>query len=75
MFATNDALQRHYGEVHPNVRTPRSSRKVAKRKAEDDGITPIIEAMPAELARKMRAVYDGPSRSLSVSQGKKKRCS
>jgi hypothetical protein len=73
MFATSDALQQHCAEVHPNVRTPRSARKAAKRKMDDDGVTPIIEAMPMDLAKKMRAVYDGPSRSLSVSQVKRRR--
>jgi len=63
MFATNDGLKEHYVTVHADV-----DRVSRKRKFED--VTPIIEAMPADVARRNRAVYDGPSRSLSISQGR-----
>jgi hypothetical protein len=57
MCHSNDALKAHEG-AH--------SARGRKRKA--DEVTPIIEAMPRDIARKMRPVFDGPSRSLSVSQ-------
>ena len=42
---------------------------VKKRKAmEEAGLTPIIKAMPTEIAKKRRAAYDGPSRSFGVGQ-------
>ena len=71
LFATNDALMDHYTAVHRNVKTTMSTPTSAgkKRKA-DEVITPIIEAMPADVASKNRPVYDGVSRSLSISQAR-----
>lgn len=64
MFATNDGLKDHYAVSHIDVD------KVSRKRKFEDDITPIIEAMPADVARRNRAVYDGPSRSLSISQGR-----
>ena len=38
----------------------------------DGRVTPIIQPMPAELARKQRAGYDGPSRSFGIGQKRRK---
>ena len=67
MFATDDGLKQHYSDVHNSV--ARGMRAIhGKRQLVEEDITPIIKAMPAEIARRSRAVYDGPSRSLSIGQ-------
>ena len=68
MFATDDALTQHYSDVHKSINKRGTTGVLGKRKFVDGDVTPIIEAMPAEIARKNRAVYDGPSRSLSIGQ-------
>jgi hypothetical protein len=87
MFAKSDELKRHYLDVH-NLGTPRKvgvlgtpkrgpavpSPSPRKRKvSEMDYVTPIIEAMPPEIARRNRAVYDGPSRTLTIGAGQQER--
>ena len=67
MFTTDDALKQHYSDVHNSV-TKGMRATLGKRKFVEEDVTPIIEAMPAEIARRSRAVYDGPSRSLSIGQ-------
>ena len=67
MFATDDALEQHYSDVHNTIMRD-TIRVLVKRKSVDEDVTPIIEPMPAQIARQNRAVYDGPSRSLSIGQ-------
>jgi hypothetical protein len=61
MFATEQELLAHITRQHKTSNTQPSN----------DNVTPIIEAMPADLARKNRAVFSGPSRSLSIGQGRR----
>ena len=75
MFPTSDGLKEHYTTSHAdlelNAQGVSTSEGSRKRKAEEeDHVTPIIVAMPPEIARKNRPVYDGPSRSLSIAQGR-----
>jgi hypothetical protein len=87
MFAKNDELKRHYLEAH-NLGTPRKGEGLGtpkrglavpspsprKRKvSEMDYVTPIIQAMPPEIARRNRAVYDGPSRTLTIGVGQERK--
>jgi hypothetical protein len=57
-----EALEEH-SAVHAG---PGSGRK--RKVTEEAAITPIIQAMPKEYAKKRRAVYDGPSKSFGVGQ-------
>ena len=51
-----------------------SSASPRKRKvSEMDYVTPIIEAMPPELARRNRAVFDGPSRTFTIGVGQERK--
>ena len=66
-FFSKDALEEHMS-THA-IGEPRS---LVVAESQSDGMTPIIEAMPPELQRKNRAVYAGPSRSLSIGQSRKR---
>jgi hypothetical protein len=67
MFTTNTAMKEHYSEVHAKGMSPTVNN--GKRKSlGEDVVRPIIEAMPAEIARRYRPVYDGPSRTISIGQ-------
>ena len=66
MFATDDALKQHYSDIHDSRKKRETTGFLRKRKFVDEDVTPIIKARPAEIARQSRAVYDGPSRSLSI---------
>jgi hypothetical protein len=80
LFPTDEALKEHYSKAHAEVAPPdvdgdfggrvKEVLGAGKRKFVEDDVTPIIEAMPAEIARKNRPVYEGPSRSLSIAQGR-----
>jgi hypothetical protein len=51
-----------------------SSASPRKRKvSEMDYVTPIIEAMPPEIARRNRAVFDGPSRTFTIGVGQERK--
>jgi hypothetical protein len=80
MFATNDALAEHLQthnnnpndtdlteEVDDNTRSPSTARG-SSRKRKIDEVTPLIEPMPSEMAKRNRPVYSGPSRTFSVGQ-------
>jgi len=71
MFSSVEDLTKHISAAHMG------GGSAGKRKRnfvdESAGVTPIIEAMPAEVAKKHRAVYDGPSRTLSIGQTSKRR--
>jgi len=58
MFSTENELLEHITRQHKTSNTQPSN----------NDVTPIIEAIPADLARKNRAVFSGPSRSLSIGQ-------
>ena len=71
MFATNEALAEH-SKTHKNTtKSPNSSPAVNTRKRKLDEITPTIEPMPSEMAKRNRPVYSGPSRTFSVGQKRK----
>lgn len=71
-FATNELLNEHYSDFHSGKgNSPRRSIG-RKRKMVDEDITPIIGVMPPEIAKNNRAVYEGPSRSLSIGQSAKR---
>lgn len=78
MFATSEALKKHYSDTHEKGKESNiegrgdicgEKRKFSDDRDDGDVVTPIIEPMPAHIARRNRAVYDGPSRSLSIGQG------
>ena len=70
LFTTDDALTQHYSAVHNSINKRGTTGVLGKRKVMDMDILPMIEVMPlpAKIARKNRAVNDGPSRSLSIGQ-------
>ena len=70
-FSSVPELQEHTFNAHKDVRGVEIGN--GKRKFMDENVTPIIQAMPAEVARKHRAVFDGPSRTLSIGQSSKRR--
>ena len=73
-FATNDKLIEHYSSAHTASGSPAKGKMVGeKRKIVDEDVTPIIEPMPAHIAKKNRAVYDGVSRSLNIGVGNRGR--
>ena len=66
-FVSKEGLDEHALSVHSlgGTHGTRASSDV-------QGITPIIQPIPAELARKQRAAYDGPSRSFGIGQKRRK---
>ena len=69
-FASKEGLDEHALSVHSSGVTNGVGRK---RKASDgQSVTPIIQPMPPELARKQRAGYDGPSRSFGIGQNRRR---
>jgi hypothetical protein len=68
MFATDDSLKQHYSEVHNNKMKRETTGVLTKRQFVDDDVMPMIVVMPAPITRSNRAVYSGPSRSLSIGQ-------
>ena len=64
-------LVEHTSTAHKDVGT--TGKRKRKFVEESTSVTPIIQAMPAEMAKKHRAVYDGPSRTLSIGQTAKRR--
>ena len=71
-FSSVQELLEHASKAHKEI-DARVANGNGKRKFVDDSVTPIIQAMPAEVARKHRAVFDGPSRTLSIGQSSKRR--
>jgi hypothetical protein len=65
-------LKEHYLDFHSSTGNSLGRSIGEKRKLVDDDITPMIEVMPLEIATKNRAVYEGPSRSLSMGRGVKR---
>jgi hypothetical protein len=70
MFSTDDALEQHHSDIHNSIKVRETTEVgvLGKRKVVDDDILPVIEVMPARIARKNRDVYYGPSGSLSAGQ-------
>jgi len=70
-FVSVEELVEHTSTAHKAVAAGNSGK--GKRKIVEEIVTPIIEAMPADVAKKHRAVYYGPSRTLSIGQTSKRR--
>ena len=70
-FSSVEELVQHTSTAHKVAVVGNSGK--GKRKFVEESVTPIIEAMPANIANKHRAIYDGPSRTLSIGQTSKRR--
>ena len=68
MFATNEGLAEH-AKTHRNPIAASPTGNTRKRK--HDEITPTIEPMPSDIAKRNRPVFTGPSRTFSVGQKRK----
>ena len=69
MFGTRETLAEHSKLHEKDVKSTVLGRCERKRKI--DEVTPVIEPMPEEMAKRHRAVYSGPSRTFSVGQKRK----
>ena len=79
-FSTDEELDTHCARIH-NLDTSALNgigkdkgieRNIEWKKLLRGDVTPIIERMPAEMARKDRAVFKGPSRSFAIGQNRKR---
>ena len=68
MFATNEDLAEHT-KTHRNPITASPAGNTRKRKHDD--ITPTIQPMPSDMAKRNRPVYSGPSRTFSIGHKRK----
>ena len=77
-FATNLSLSEHIKTQHPVDEAPSevvgteddtgALAGESSRKRKIDEVTPLIEPMPSEMAKRNRAVFSGPSRTFQVGQ-------
>jgi hypothetical protein len=77
MFCSKEELEQH-SKVHDvhnlmEARLPKEIKTTQiKRKFVEEDVTPIVEAMSADMTQRHKAVYDGPSKSFSIGQSRKR---